>query len=251
MPERPGKCVYVLHGPDDYLRRQHRREIVQALLPDGQTELAVVHLDASAELSEVLDELRTAPFLAPRRIVIITDADKFVTRHRAALEKYLAGPAPAGSLILIVNTWQPRWKLAALAARVGEVIDCSPPSPASLPRWIVRVAEARGKRISGDDAALLAAWVGNDLARLDGEIEKLALYVGSRRTITGEDLAAVVAAAAGPVAFALTNALAAGDPAAALAALDDLMTQPGEAYRVLGPRNEWRTGLKSVGPCGS
>ena len=234
MPQGPRKCVYVLHGQDDYLRRHHRRKIIEALLPPEQARLGVADLDASAELAEVLDELRTVPLLAPCRVVVINDADKFVTRHRAPLEDYFTSPAPTGSLVLMVNSWPVRTKLARLAARIGETIDCSPPSDSSLPQWVMRLAELRGKRMSRQCAALLAEHVGADLGRLDSEMEKLALYVGPRQSITADDLAAVVAATAGPVAFALTNALTAGDAAKALAALDGLMSHGDQAQRVLG-----------------
>jgi len=234
MPKNPRKCVYVLHGQDDYLRRHHRRRIIESVLPGEQVRMAVADLDASAELAQVLDELRTAPLLAPCRVVVVGDADKFVTRHRGALEQYLAQPAPTGSLMLMVKSWPARTKLAKLAARVGETIDCSPPPQSSLPRWVARLAQTRGKRMSSNCAAGLVEQVGSDLARLDSEIEKLALYVGRRQTITDNDVAAVVAATAGPVAFALSNAIAAGDTAGALHALDQLMPRRDQAQPVLG-----------------
>ena len=234
MAERPAKPVYVLHGSDDYLRRHHRRKIVQHLLGGAEPELALIDLDDSAQLSDVLDELRTVPVLAPRRVVVLHDADKFITRHRAAVEGYLADPADRGSLVLIVATWRKDTRLAKQAARVGEVIDCAPPRAAGLPRWVSRVAESRGRHVAPNAVALLVAWVGPDLARLESEIEKLALYVGARREITAQDVTAVVAAAAGPVAFALTNAIEARDAPGALGALDDLLAGPGQEYRVLG-----------------
>jgi len=232
MPDRPARPVYVLHGSDDYLRLHHRGRLVNELLGDAPTELAVRRFDPTAELADVLDELRTVPFLAPRRVVILTGADPFVTRHRAALEAYLGAPADRGSLILEVSNWQGRWRLAKIAAKVGEIVDCSPPR--RLGPHLATLARERGKRLAGRAGPLLAEWVGNDLARLDSEIEKLALYVGPREEITADDVAAVVAATAGPVAFALANALGARDLHAALTALGELMTSPGEEYRVLG-----------------
>jgi len=234
MSGRPAKPIYVLHGSDRYRRRRYREAIVDALLGDADRQLALVSYDDSAELADVLDTVRTVPFLAPRRVVILDDADRFLTQHRGALEEYFANPASNGSLILIVNTWQDRWRIAKLAVQVGEVLDCSPPSPGELPKWLTKAAKSRGKTLSKDAAGLLAAWVGPDLAQLENEIEKLALYVGTRKDIAAEDVAAVVSPTAGPVAFALSNAIDARNPKAALEALNDLLAQPGEEYRVLG-----------------
>jgi DNA polymerase-3 subunit delta len=234
MSGRSPKPIYVLHGQDDYLRRQYRREIAAGLAGSEETQLAVTNFDSSAALSEVLDELRTAPLLAPRRLVILHDADDFVSKHRQALEEYLDSPSPTGSLILVVRSWPGNTRLARRAREIGEIADCSSPDERSLPRWISRAAQDRGKRISPDAAALLSAWVGPDLARLDAEIEKLALYTGRRQEISTEDVAAAVVATAGPVPFALTDAIATGNAKTAVEALHSLLTRRGEEFRVLG-----------------
>ena len=59
------KCVYVLYGSDAFLRDETRRALVQRIIGDADPQTAVTHFDAMAELAEVLDELRTLPFLAP------------------------------------------------------------------------------------------------------------------------------------------------------------------------------------------
>ena len=58
--------------------------------------------------------------------------------------------------------------------------------------------------------------------------------MGRRDTITLADVSALVTATAGPAAFALTDALTAGDAAGALTAMGGLLTVRGEEFRVLG-----------------
>lgn len=223
-----------MHGQDRYLRQQRRREIIRRFTGDADAELVVASFDASAELSQVLDGLRTAPFLAPRRLVVVDDADKFVSAHRQALERYFAQPASTGSLLLLVDSWPANTKLAKLASKLGEVIDCSSLPDEQLPEWIADAAGARGKQIGDEAAELLAELIGNDLARLDSELEKLSLYAGRRPVISIEDVSAVVLSTAGPAPFALVNALRAGEVGQALTALDKMLTRRGEEFRVLG-----------------
>ena len=234
MSETPAKCVYVLRGQDAYLRQRARRRIVRRFTEDADPQLVVTSFDASAELSDVLDTLRTPPLLAPRRLVIIHEADRFVAAHSHPLETYLAQPAPSGSLMLVVDSWSAKTKLARLVLRIGEVIDCSSPKESELPRWISAAADARGKRIAADAASLLGAWIGNDLARLDSEIEKLALYVGARGGISADDVDAVVVATAGPARYALNDAISAGNAGEALEAMSKMLTRRGEEFLVLG-----------------
>jgi len=228
------KPVYVLVGSDAFLRDEYRRSVVRRVIGRADPQTAVTIFDATAELAEVLDELRTLPFLAPRRAVIVSDADDFVSAHRKALENYLQSPSSASSLILIVSSWSASTRLAKLTARIGEVIACSAPQARKLVAWVAKAAGKRGKNIAPDAAELLIEWCGENLAVLGSELEKLSLYVDERESITGDDVAAVVSATAGPAAFALTNAITAGDTPAALKALAGSLTRRGDEFVVLG-----------------
>ena len=76
--------------------------------------------------------------------------------------------------------------------------------------------------------------IGRDLAAQNAEIEKLCLYIGDRETITPQDVAEAVTATAGPAAFALTNAITAGDTPGALKALDGALRIRGAEFQALG-----------------
>ena len=228
------KPVYVLHGADAFLRDTHRREIIDALIGDADPQTCVTSFDATAELAEVLDELRTLPFLAPHRVVIVRDADAFVSANREALEQYLQSPVETSSLVLTVLSWPKTTRISKIVAKIGSVFQCAAPKYRQLNQWLAQAAAQRGKEIAPDAGQLLNEWIGEDLASLDSEIEKLSLFVGERRLITAADVAEVVTATAGPAAFALTNALTAGNAPAALKALSGMLTVRGEEFRVTG-----------------
>ena len=228
--------VYVLNGQDAFLRETFREEIVRMAVGDAETQTCVTSFDADAELAEVLDELRTLPFLAPRRVVVLRDADGFLKgnkKHREALEEYLKKPSATGTLILTVSSWPSNTRLYKLVAKIGVTRDCHPTQEKTR-NWLEERARKRGKTIDHQARELLLEWLGNDLAVLDGEMEKLSLYVGPRESITPEDVSAVVIATAGPAAFALRDALVAGSVQAALKALDGMLTVRGDEFLVLG-----------------
>jgi len=232
MAAKTVKPIYVIHGRDEFLRDAHRKEIVAHLIGPADPQLCVTRFDADPELADVLDELRTVPFLAPRRVVIVRDADAFVTAHRAQLEKYLESPAETASLLLMVLSWSANTRLYKVVKRIGEAMDCSPPKT-GLDQWLARAAAKRNKKLAPGAAELLTEWVGNDLAALNGEVEKLSLYVGERPSITAEDVSTLVTATAGPAAFALTNALIDGDTTRALEALGGMIHTRGEEFKTL------------------
>jgi len=235
MAGKEVKPIYILHGDDAFLFGRYRREITERVCGDADPQLCVTSFDGgSAELVEVLDELRTVPFLAPHRLVVVRDADAFVKSHHGALERFFASPPSSASLMLMVASLDRRTRLAKLAPKIGQVVDCSVPEKGNLAEWISKAADKRGKKIARDAAELLAQWVGRDLAALDGEIEKLSLYVGEAERITAEDVSSLATASAGPAAFELTNAITTGDAAWALRALGGMLRTRGDEFRTLG-----------------
>ncbi len=234
QPEVATKPIFVLLGQDAYLLDAARREVISSVLGEADPQTHLSQYDGTVELATVLDELRTLPFLAGRRVVMISPADDFVSANREVLERYLQSPSPHSVLVLEVASWNARARLGKLVARVGRIIDCTVPDTGSLARWIADAAGRRGKKIDRQAAELLEEWVGRDYALLDAEIEKLSLHAGSRQTLTAEDVSAVSSATAGPEAFALANALTTGDARAALEALGGMLTARGDEFRVLG-----------------
>jgi len=248
MPHLPLKPVYVLFGDDAFLLDAARAEIVSAAIGDSDPQVAVTTFDADAELAALLDELRTVPFLAPRRAVILRDADEFLAKktdddsgkkkielsNREALERYLENPSENSTLLMLTASWPKNTRLYKLVDKIGQAVDCSAPDAGQLPSYVARATARRGKKIQPDASQLLAAWVGSDIGALDSELEKLSLYAGDRPVITSEDVAKLVTASGGVEPFAITNAITAGDAAAALNCLSHMLTKRGEEFKVLG-----------------
>lgn len=234
MPKEQVKPIYVLHGDDEHLRDAARRDIVASAVGQGDPQLCVSQFDSDAELAVVLDELRTLPFLAPHRVVIVSQADAFISAHREALEKYLETPSATGTLVLMTLVWQKNTRLFKTVQKVGQAIDCSVPENKNLPEWVSKEVTLRGKKIAPEAAEMLAQWIGRDLAALTSEIDKLFLYATDRPVITASDVTAIVTATAGPEAFELTNRITAADAAGALKALGGMLARRGDEFKALG-----------------
>ena len=80
--------VYVICGKDKFLAGSECESLLDRLLPVDQRAMALYQPRAEdANIAEVLDELRTMPFLAEKRVVLIKDADPFISANREYLEK--------------------------------------------------------------------------------------------------------------------------------------------------------------------
>ncbi|MCG3179925.1 MAG: putative protein YqeN [Phycisphaerae bacterium] len=231
--------AYIFTGPELFLRHERLAELTSNALKGEPADMAVVRFDGDdTPLATVLDELRTLPFLASRRIVVIDDAESFISQHNEKLTAYLAAPCSTGVLILLAESGNvKRFNFFKAVSQVGGWIDCQSPAAAELPAWVRdRARAAYRKKIDMPTAGLLADLVGEDLGRLDSELAKLATFLGEgRETISAEDVDDLVANHRLHDAFELTGAIGAKDAAAALARWTDMVAkEPDAPYRAVG-----------------
>lgn len=227
---RPGKGpdlrpIYAVFGDEDYFRRAALDRIARTALGESDESVGLSRLPgAQAELADVLDELRTLPFLSRRRVVVVEEADPFVTAHRKELEAYAERPSSTGVLVLLVKTWPATTRLAKLVEKVGVAVECRAPRESDLPAWLVQLARDRSAaRLEADAARLLVELVGPEPGLLASEVEKLAVAVGPDRPIRREDVARWVEAGRIETVWEMLDAATTGQAAEALRALDQLL----------------------------
>lgn len=208
------KPVYALVGSEALLQLQKLEELSRQLPPEAQK----LDVDGDkAELADVLDELRSfSMFGGETKIVVVRNADEFISRFREAMENYVAKPSSSGVLVLRMNTLNKVQRIAKLIAKHGEVVQCAPPAARELPGWVTQ----RGKNVhqitlTAAAASLLAELVGSDLGKLDNELAKLALQASGGK-IDVPDINRSVSFQREQEMYDLTNAMAVGKTTEAL-----------------------------------
>ncbi len=231
------RSVYVIAGPDSFRVRHQVESLLDRLLEPEQRALALYQPKAQeATLAEVLDELRTLPFLSPRRVVLLEDAGDFVRDNRESLEKYFDAPSLCGVLILTVKSWPSNTKLAKKLPAIGDLIEIEELKRYQLPAFVVQCARDEFKKsIAMEAAELLVEWVGDEPGALHSEVEKLAVYVDRRGTITAEDVESLTGHNRLLGAFDVIDKLVARNLSGALDALRQMFAADKSAeYSVIG-----------------
>lgn len=205
------KPVYALVGNDSFLQLEKLAEIRAGFGNDVQ----IAEFDGDdAQLAEVLDELRSFAMFGGSKLVIMRNADDFISRFREQLEEYLNKPSNSGTLVMRVQSLPKTQRIYKQIAKVGSVEVCDPPP--RLQPWITE----RGKKvhkltIDAMAANMLADLIGADLGRIDNELAKLALQVGSGK-VTQEAILGSVSFQREQEIKDMTIELATGRPADAL-----------------------------------
>lgn len=238
-PPAESSPVYVVYGKEDFVRRHQLGRLIDKLLEPDQRAMCLSEYDgrgAKLVLGDVLDDVRTLPFLGPRRVVVVRNADEFITANREHLEAYVGSPAASGVLILVCDSCASNTKLYKAVNKLGGCVPCEAPPRYNLPGLVSgRCQREYGKRIDVQVARELIEHAGEDLGVLDGELAKLASYVGSRDRITVDDIAAVCVDQRERKVFYILDAMAAGDVARALGMLEEVWQTDREAeYRAIG-----------------
>jgi len=229
--------IYVVAGKEASLRNAQCQELLDRLLETEQKATGLFNADpAEVSVCEILDELRTAPFLSDKRVVVVKNADKFVSENRPLLEKYFDNPCRTGILILTVNSWDSRTKLAKKLSEVGKLISVVQPKPWQLPRRLIEyTGDAYSKNLTTEAAELLIELTGDNLPRLYSEIDKLALFAHTEKVITPRHVELLIGHNRLFNAFTVIDAIAAGNVAQAVDRLRRMFAEDKSAeYMAVG-----------------
>ena len=190
---------------------------------DGEMSLSVFAGD-DVELRDVLDELSTVcMFGGGRRLVWIEDADDFVSKHRPALEDYVARPGSGGVLVLDVASWPATTRLAKAVASSGLTIECKAPAAGAALKWLVAWARQRhGAQLERSAAEELLEMIGPELGLLDQELAKLAAAATDGK-INSQLVDELVTGGRARTTWDMLDAAVSGDARTALAQLDQLL----------------------------
>ncbi len=221
LRERRFPALLLLHGEETFLLERALQETLDAVVApaDRDFNLAVFH-GKETRAATLLDHLRTLPVFASHRLVLVKDLHELPGGEMDALLPYLKEPSPETVLVGTAEKIDARRKFFQEFKKCGTVIEFRRLYADRIPDFIREQAKQAGKDLTEEGLALFCRRVGNDLLEIQGELDKLFLYLGERRLADAADVAAVVADTRADSIFDLTNALG--------------RRQQGEAVRLLG-----------------
>jgi DNA polymerase-3 subunit delta len=226
--------LYGLFGEEDFLVGQALEDFFRSPAFAPNPEMNTDRFRAGEDPpSRILESAQTLPFLGSRRLVVVQQAEAWAAAQANELLGYLADPAPTTCLVFAGAKLNRTTKFAKALAKAGKVHLFGRMYPRQIAPWLAQRAKLRHKRLAQPAAQRLAELAGLGLGALDSEVEKLSLFVGQRAEITLDDVREVTGRGRLYGIFDLTDALAAGELARALAAYDQLHSLGEPAVRVL------------------
>ncbi len=226
LKEEGPQRLYLLWGPEDYLREQFLSQLKKICLPEGEDSFSYKRLDGP-ELD--VDELRFAidalPFMTERSFVELRDVD--INKLREP-EKYIAllSDIPEYCTAVFVQSaqYEPdgRLKINKALKELAVELKFTQQSQGMLIDWLTRRFAAAGKGITLEAAQRLIFVSGDLMSGLIPEIEKVAAYAKGEK-VTVEDVDAVANHIPEAVIFDMTDLIAQKKVNSALSVLAELL----------------------------
>jgi DNA polymerase III subunit delta len=240
--------IYLLNGEDDLVIDHFVDDLVRKLGDPATALMNTARLDGNSfNLDQLLSIANALPFLAPRRLVILTHPTARLSAP-AAQKKFtdLLDKVPQSTALVLVEYrlltgdkdrekgklhWLERWALEH--KEKAFVRAFRPPKGAEMIKRIQETAKKAGGQITPEASGLLASLVDNDPRLAEQEVDKLLAYVNYCRPVEYDDVEAVTADIGQGDIFAMVDALGSRDGQRAMSMLQRLLEYQ-EYYSIFG-----------------
>lgn len=232
--------LIVMHGNESHLKSSVLALLVEELLNCSiEDAIGLTRFNGKdVDFRTVRDEVQTVSMFSPQKLVVVENADEFVSANRPQLEAFAEKPVGKSKLVLEVQKWPKNTKLAKKVDKTGLALECSELAGGKLSAWLISQAKQEyEKQLSRDAAQLMIELAGSGLGLLDQELQKLSSYVGERDKIGVDDVRTLVGGWKAETTWTMINSIRDGDVDLALNCLQKLLYAGEAPQRILGGMN--------------
>jgi DNA polymerase-3 subunit delta len=206
------KPVYWLEGEEEYFIDKAVEFAEHHILNESEASFNLsVFYGKDANWADVVNACSRYPMFAERQVVVLKEAQQM--RDVEKLESYIE--KPLASTVFVVSYKEKkldaRKKFTKLVKEKGVLITTKKMYERELPQWTQELIQSKQLTITQKGLALLVDHIGNDLVRIENEIDKLSVNLGKRTTITEDDIEQYIGVSKDYNVFELQSALAAKD----------------------------------------
>lgn len=226
--------LYLLHGEEVHFIDQATALLEEGLLSEAEKGFNfTTFYGRDADAGTIIDTALRAPMMAPRQVVVVREAQQM--RDIEKLLPYAQKPVPSTVLVLAhkYKKLPANRKLYKAIAKTGAVLEAKRIKEHQVADWVQQQVAATPYGVSPKAAQLLQAYLGADLSRVNGALEKLYLNLEEGQTIEPAHIERFIGISKDYNLFELHNALLKGDRSRAARIAAYLIDHPKENPLVL------------------
>ncbi len=236
---------YFFHGEETFLASQFINELKSALISEEVREYNVERFDLDENSwAEVIDLARTIPFfLSPWRIIVVDVStgkkENLSSQEQRILEDYFASPSSRTIMVIVFSgkvrkTGSLYKYFSSLPSTTVLIKELRPLKERALYAWMGKKFSSQGKTADPGAIRRLEELVGNDLRRINNEIEKLMTYVGEKSVVELDDVNQISGWVKTFFEWEISDSLARADLSQCLLVLNNLFKEGIKPEYILG-----------------
>jgi DNA polymerase-3 subunit delta len=203
------KPIYFLMGEEPYYIDKIADYIEHNLLSEeekGFNQTVLYGRDVTME--DIISTAKRYPMMAERQVVIVKEAQD-LAKTIDKLESYAQNPMSTTVLVFCYKykTLDKRKKVTKLINQSGVLYESKKLYENKVGDWIKRVLSGQKYGIEPKAAAMLVEFLGNDLSKINNELEKLKIILPPGSTITPKHIEENIGFSKDYNVFELRNAL--------------------------------------------
>ena len=228
--------LYLLFGPEDYLRDAAARAVADAALKGAalrefnESSFSLT----SADVQHAIAAAEQLPMMGSRRVVRVTDFARLREADEEALARYVARPVETSVVIFVADDLDKRRKLSKTLLEVCASVEFAPLPDSELATWARDRLKHLGANTDERTLRQIIALTGASVRQLATELEKLSTAALPGGHVTMEMVDALVGRSRELSNFELTDRLIARDRRRALETLSKLLDDGAEPVMLIG-----------------
>ena len=205
------KPIYFLMGEEPYYIDKLSDYIEKNVLSEeekGFNQSVLYGRDVT--IDDIVSAAKRYPMMAERQVIIVKEAQD-LSRTIENIEKYAENPMPTTVLVFCYKykTLDKRKKAVKLLAKNGLVYESKKMYENQVGQWITRILKPKGYEIEPKANAMLVEFLGNDLSKINNELEKLQIILPKGSVISAINIEENIGFSKDFNVFELQNALGA------------------------------------------
>lgn len=185
--------LYFIHGNEEYFIENAVNLLVENAVSENERAFNLDLFDGGESNSDnVLSSMLSFPFVGERRLTVVRRFDKMEKRYRLDVIRHLSEIPESNIVCLVTGEIKSSDRSYEQLPEFAEKLTFNRLKAAELTDFLAQSAASLGKEMEPDAVDRLVGLSGDTLGDLVSELEKLALYVGDKESISVDDVSAAV-----------------------------------------------------------
>lgn len=239
--------AYLLAGEDGFLLSRALDRLVEKATSGAPRDFNLdVFYARDSKADDIVSQAQTLPMMAEWRTVVVKEADKL--KELDPVKEYMKSPSPTTVLVMFAEGVE-KAKEMALTRALGPGAVCAHfyrPTEAEIARWIGILAKEAGYTVDQEAAGYLKDVLGDNLALIEAELNKVFNFKGTKTRVTLEDVRESSGDFGTPLVFDLVDQVADRKAGRAVETMAKLIRDGEQPVMVLGMLSRhWRRLLEA------